>query len=292
MKVIITIPAYNEEYTLPSVLKEIKEVMGKTKYNYKILVVNDGSQDRTSKVAKKHGAIVVENKRNLGLVETFKREMKECIKLKADIIVHTDADGQYPAEGIPVMIRKVEEGSDLVLGSRFGRGRYGNLSLMKKIGNIAFAKVFSNLLKIKLNDTTTGFRAFNSEVAKIELINSFTYTQEQIIRAGKAGMKITEVPITARKTRKSKLFKNSFDYAVKAWLNIFRIYRDYDPLKFFGKLALVFFLPGVLLGAYLAILYIIRGFIGHIGLIILTVLLLTMGLQIGLFGFLADMLRK
>ncbi len=292
MKVIITIPAYNEEYTLPSVLKEIKEVMGKTKYNYKILVVNDGSQDRTSEVAKKHGAIVVENKRNLGLVETFKREMKECIKLKADIIVHTDADGQYPAEGIPVMIRKVEEGSDLVLGSRFGRGRYGNLSLMKKIGNIAFAKVFSNLLKIKLNDTTTGFRAFNSEVAKIELINSFTYTQEQIIRAGKAGMKITEVPITARKTRKSKLFKNSFDYAVKAWLNIFRIYRDYDPLKFFGKLALVFFLPGVLLGAYLAILYIIRGFIGHIGLIILTVLLLTMGLQIGLFGFLADMLRK
>lgn len=292
MKVIITIPAYNEEFTLPSVLKELKEVMDRTNYNYKLLVVNDGSIDRTSEVAKKNGAIVVENKRNLGLVETFKKEMKECIKLKADIIVHTDADGQYPAEVIPVMIKKVEEGNDLVLGSRFGRGRYGNLSLMKKLGNIAFAKVFSNLLKIKLNDTTTGFRAFTSEVAKLELINSFTYTQEQIIRAGKTGMRITEVPITARKTRKSKLFKNSFDYAIKAWLNIFRIYRDYDPLKFFGRLALLFFIPGVLLGLYLAVLYIIRGYIGHIGLIILTVLLLTMGLQIGLFGFLADMLKK
>ena len=124
MKVIISIPAYNEEKTLPHVLKEIKEVMEDKKikdksYHYQILVLNDGSKDKTIEVAKAGGAIVVSNRRNLGLAQTFKTEMKECLKLKADIIVHTDADGQYPAKHIPELIEKVREGNDLILGSRF-----------------------------------------------------------------------------------------------------------------------------------------------------------------------------
>jgi len=135
MKVVITIPAYNEEKTLGRVIKEIKEVMDKTSYNYQILVLDDGSKDRTIEIAKKNKAVVVSNKRNLGLAETFKNEMKECLKLKADIIVHTDADGQYPSFYIPEMVKKVEQGYDLVLGSRFGKGHYGNVSFMKKLGN-------------------------------------------------------------------------------------------------------------------------------------------------------------
>ncbi|MCD4666957.1 glycosyltransferase family 2 protein [archaeon] len=250
MNVIISIPAYNEEKTIDEVIKGIKISMKETKYNYKILVLNDGSSDKTADVAKKQGAIVVSNKRNLGLAETFKREMEECIKLKADVIVHTDADGQYPSKYIPLMIKKIEQGYDLVLSSRFGRGRYKG-SFMKRFGNKAFARVFSNLLRMKISDTTTGFRAFTKEVAQLPLINSFTYTQEQLIRVGKSCMKIGEIPINTNRTRKSKLFRSSFDYAVKAWINIFRIYRDYQPLKFFGRIGLIFIIIGFLIGLYL-----------------------------------------
>ncbi len=291
MKLIISIPAYNEEKTLPKVIKEIKEVMNSTEYDYLIHVRDDGSKDRTSDIAKKAGAIVTKNKRNLGLAETFKKEMEECIKLNADIIIHTDADGQYPAKYIPIMIKKIEEGNDIILGSRFGKGNYSG-SIMKKIGNIAFAKVFSSLLKTKITDTTTGFRAFTSDVAKLPLINSFTYTQEQLIRAGKSNMKVTEIPITTRKTRESRLFKNPLDYAIKAWINIFRIYRDYEPLKFFGRIGLIFILAGAILGLYILYCVLNTGSAGGIPRVILSMLLIIVGIQIGLFGFLADMQRK
>jgi glycosyltransferase involved in cell wall biosynthesis len=291
MMLIITIPAYNEEKTIGKVINDINNVMKKTGYNYKVLVVNDGSKDRTEEIAKREGAIVVSNSKNLGLAEVFGREMRECIKLKADIIVHTDADGQYPSLYIPRLIKKVEEGYDLVLGSRFGKGSYSG-SFMKRIGNLFFAKVFSGLLKTKITDTTTGFRAFSSEVAKLPLINSFTYTQEQLIRAGKVKMRIVEVPVIAKKTRKSRLFKNSLDYAIKAWINLFRIYRDFEPLKFFGFFGGLFFGFGFLLGMWIVYSWLSTGNVGALPRVILSMLLIITGIQIGLFGFLADMIRK
>jgi glycosyltransferase involved in cell wall biosynthesis len=291
MEIVITIPAYNEEKTISVVIKHIKKVMDFNKYNYKILVLDDGSKDSTAEVAKNEGVIVVSNKRNLGLAETFKNEMKECLKLNADVIVHTDADGQYPAEYIPHMIKKIEKGYDLVLGCRFGKGKYSG-SLMKKMGNIAFSRVFSRMLKTKITDTTTGFRAFTPEVAKLPLINNFTYTQEQLIRAGKGRMKVGEIPIHTNKTRPSKLFNNSLDYALKAWINIFRIYRDFEPLRFFGRIGALFILIGFLLGLLIIYNIIVNGGAGGVPRVILSMLLILVGIQIGLFGFLADIGKR
>ena len=292
MFVIISIPAFNEEKTLPKVLKEIKQVMSKTNYNYKILVYDDGSRDKTSLVAKKEGVIVRRSERNRGLAETFKAELKECLDLKADVIVHTDADGQYPAIYIPKLLKKFEEGYDLVLGSRFKKGSYSG-SFMKKIGNIMFSRAITSLTKLKITDSTTGFRAFSADVARdISYINTFTYTQEQIIKSAKQKFKIGEIPITTRKTRESRLFKGPIHYAIKAWINIFRIYRDYDPLKFFGVWGLLFILLAFLIGIYFVILHLTIGIAGHIGLFFLMVLFAFTGLQILLFGFLADMMRK
>jgi glycosyltransferase involved in cell wall biosynthesis len=291
MKVIISIPAYNEERTLPSVIKEIKEVMKGTSYNFEILVLNDGSKDKTEEVAKELGVIVYSNSRNLGLAETFKHEIKRCLDLKADIIVHTDADGQYPAIYIPQLIEKVKQGHDLVLGSRFRKGKYSG-SLMKKIGNKTFAKVFSGLLKMKISDTTTGFRAFTREVAQLPLINNFTYTQEQLIRAGKAKMRIGEINIRTNKTRKSRLFRNSFDYAFKAWINIFRIYRDFEPIRFFGQIGFLGMGAGTLIGFYFIYLHFTTGIAGHLGLLFLMIILLIFGFQTIIFGFIADMIKK
>jgi len=292
MKVIISIPAFNEERTLPKVLEEIKGVMKGTKYKYEIVVLNDGSKDKTVEVAKKHGAIVVSNRRNRGLAYTFKHEMKVCLERKADIIVHTDADGQYHSKHIPELIAKVEEGWDLVLGSRF-KGKIQYMPLMKRLGNQAFSRVLSNFTGKRISDSTTGFRAFTAELAgEIEYINTFTYTQEQIIKAAKQGFSITEIPILARKTRASRLFKGPLQYAIKAWINIMRIYRDYDPLKFFGRIGLTMMGFGSVIGVWLVYRWITLGFVGRLPSTILSMLLLLAGMQIILFGFLADMLKK
>ena len=293
MKVIITIPAYNEEANIAQTLEEIKRVMSQTKYKYELQVVNDGSKDKTAELAKKHGAEDIVFKRNRGLAKTFQTELEYCIKKQADIIVHTDADGQYNSAAIPEMIKKVEEGYDLVLGSRFKQEVSYKNEFSKLLGNIIFAKVISRLTNTKITDSTTGFRAFTSELAKeIKFINSFTYTQEQIIRAARQGFRITEIPIEARKTRKSKLFKNPLHYAVRAWVNILRIYRDYDPLKFFVSIGASLFSFGVLIGVYFLYIHFTKGITGHLGLLFLMIALLMSGIQIAFFGFLADMQRK
>jgi glycosyltransferase involved in cell wall biosynthesis len=292
MKVIIAIPAFNEERTLPKVITEIKQVMSQHNYKYQILVYNDGSKDKTVEVAKQEGAVVVSHKRNQGLAQTFRDEMEQCLKLKADIIVHTDADGQYHSKHIPELIEKVKSGYDLVLGSRF-RGRIQSMPFLKRAGNIAFSYVLSSLTKTKLTDTTTGFRGFTKEIAKeINYINTFTYTQEQIIKASKQGFKITEIPIIARKTRASRLFKSPLQYALKAWINIFRIYRDYEPLLFFGRIGFLGLCLGIIIGLYFVYLHFTSGISGHPGLLFLMLILLVFGLQTILFGFLADMMRK
>ncbi len=291
-KIVVTIPAYNEEKTLPAVITEIKDVLKDKKYHYQILVLNDGSKDKTAEVAAGLGALVVSNKINLGLAKTFRNEMKECLKLKANIIVHTDADGQYHPQHIPELIEKVRQGYDLVLGSRF-RGEIEKMPLLKRLGNMAFSKVISSLTKARITDSTTGFRAFTADVAReINFINTFTYTQEQIIKAAKQGFKIAEIPIIARKTRKSRLFKSPLQYAVKAWINILRIYRDYDPLKFFGYIGGALFFLGFAVGLFILGNIIVTGSAGGIPRVILSSLLMLVGVQIVIFGFLADMMQK
>ena len=292
MKIIIAIPAYNEEKDIGRVLDEINAVMRSTSYRYEILVFDDGSKDRTTAIARSHGASVASHRRNQGLAQTFRDEMTECVRRKADIIVHTDADGQYPAAAIPTLIKKIEQGYDLVLGSRF-RHIPKHMPFLKRLGNRAFAIVLSQLTKTRLTDTTTGFRAFTREVAEqITYINTFTYTQEQIIKATKQKFRITEIAIETRPTRESRLFKNPWQYALKAWINIIRIYRDYEPLYFFGRIGAFLIGCGLLLGASLLFRFVTLGYVGKLPSTILTMLLIVVGFQIILFGFLADMMRK
>jgi len=217
--------------------------------------------------------------------------MRFCLKEKADVIVHTDADGQYPAEYIPKLLEQIEKGYDLVLGSRFA-GEIEEMPIVKRLGNMAFAYVFTRITKTKITDSTTGFRAFTKEVAEsINYTTNFTYTQEQLIRASRQNFKIKEVPIFARKTRESRLMKGPIDYAIKAWINLFRIYRDYNPLAFFGKIGIIFITIGTLLGLYITYHTLSYGHTEGIPRIILSALMLITGIQIILFGLLADMKR-
>lgn len=294
MKVVITLPAFNEEKTIGKVLKTIKEVMGKTSYSYQILVVDDGSKDETALIARKHGAVVYSHPKNYGLAETFKTELEKSLELKPDIIVHIDADSQYQPNDIPKLLKEIKNGYDLVLGSRF-KGKIEYMPWIKRFGNKAFSKVVSQITKLQISDAQTGFRAFTRKVAEsIPITSSHTYTQEQIIRSVKHKFRIKEVPIYfARRDGKSRLIGNPFGYAIRAFINLVRVYRDFEPLKFFGIIGTIIFSIGFVLGLYLVYFQIFGGgAFRHLGLMMLDVLILSIGLQIIIFGFIADMNRK
>lgn len=294
MKVVVTIPACNEEKTIGRVIKKIKEAMKRNSYSYRILVVDDGSKDNTAKIAKKNGAIVYSHPKNYGLAETFKTEVAKSLELKPDVIIHIDADLQYQPSEIPKLLEEIKKGYDLVLGSRF-RGKIEEMPLIKRIGNIVFSKVVSQTSGLKISDAQTGFRAFTRKVAEEIKINSnHTYTQEQIIRAVKQKFRVKEVPIYfARRDGKSRLISNPFGYAIRAWINIIRTYRDYEPLKFFGILGTLILGVGFILGLYLVYFQLFgEGAFRHLGLMMVDVLVLSVGLQIIIFGFIADMNRK
>ena len=290
--IVVTVPAYNEEKTMGQVIGDIKRVMQELRKPYSILVVDDGSRDKTADIARGAGAKVVRHPLNYGLAEAFRTELKECVKLKADIIVHTDADGQYRAEEIPLLVKAVEEGNDLVLGSRF-LGRIESMPFTKRMGNRLFSRAISNIVGMRITDAQTGFRAFTGEIAReIPVRSSHTYTQEQIIRAVKEKYKVKEVPVTFLKREgKSRLIRNPFEYAIKAWINIFRVLRDYKPLKFFGVFGFGFLAVGVGLGIWILSTLSTTGTVGGIPRVILSALFIITGVQIVLFGFLADMLR-
>ena len=293
MKIVVTIPAFNEEKTIGILINKINEVMKRNRYNYKILVVDDGSRDRTVLVAKNAKAIVYSHPKNYGLADTFRTEVEKALDLGADTIVHIDADIQYKAEEIPKLLNEIKKGYDLVLGSRF-KGKIESMSPIKKLGNKAFSRVISNITGIRISDAQTGFRAFTKDVAKkINIASNHTYTQEQIIRAVRKKFKIKEVPIYfARRKDKSRLISKPFRYAIHAWINLIRTYRDYEPLKFFGMAGTLIFSIGLLIGLYLVYIHFTSGIVGHFALIMFDVLILSIGLQIIIFGFLADMNRK
>ena len=169
------------------------------------------------------------------------------------------------------------------------------MPLVKRLGNIAFSRVVSKITGLHISDAQTGFRAFKKSVAeKIIITSDHTYTQEQIIRAVRAKFRVKEVPIYfAKRDGESRLISNPFGYAIRAFINLIRVYRDFEPLKFFGILGTFIFSIGMVLGLYLVYFQFFGGgAFRHLGLMMLDVLVLSIGLQIIIFGFIADMNRK
>lgn len=248
MKLVINIPCYNEEGTLPLVLKEIpKKIKGIDKII--VQVVDDGSSDNTSKVAKRLGCEVVRHKRNRGLGMAFKTGVTHALENGCDVFVNTDADNQYPSKYIPRLVKPVLNGkSDLVIGNR-EPWKVPYFGVVKKffqwLGNLSARTVAG----VKVPDTVSGFRAYSKEaLLKLHVTTKFSYVLDTLVQASDKGLKISNVKIkTNPPTRKSRLFNNIFEHMYKSGMNLLRLYALYKPFKTFFLLSLIFALPGALL---------------------------------------------
>ncbi len=290
MKVVVSIPAYNEEKTIASVVAGIPRDIAE---EVLVVVVDDGSTDNSAKEAAKAGADkVVRHKRNMGLACAFRRGIEEALALNADIIVNIDADGQYVGGEIRQLIQPIQDGeADIVLGSRFA-GSIEHMPLTKRMGNMIATKITTFLSGLQVTDAQTGFRAFSREAAlRLNILSDYTYTQETIIQAAHAGLLVVEVPITfRRRDGKSRLISNILTYALRSGSTILRTYRDYQPLRTFTIIGGLIFAVGLAFGSRVLLHYLKTGFVSpYIPSAILTAVLLIIGFQVVILALIADM---
>lgn len=217
------IPAHNEAKTVGIVVRSVLS----TRVLDKIcaLVTCDRCTDNTETEARRAGAITYRTPPDTkGLADVFRFEMKKALSHNPDVIVHVDADGQYMGFEMWKLINALKN-SDLVLGNRLQYGRPNGMPLSKYFGNKLGSFAYSILLKTPIPDITTGFRAMNPAVAKLQLEAQYTYTQEQVYRAVQNGMRVISVPVTflPRQDGKSRLIKNSLQYIRRSVIDLKRM---------------------------------------------------------------------
>jgi glycosyltransferase involved in cell wall biosynthesis len=210
---VLIIPAYNEQDSIGATVRSAK------KHVKDILVIDDGSTDETARRALDAGAEVVPNRSNLGLAMSVRRGYLEAEKRGYEIIIQTDADGQYPSDSIPDLVRPILEGkADIVIGNRLGRIEY-DMPPIKKFGNHAFSYLLSLICMMRIHDGQSGFRAMKSEIVRQGILPSFrfSYTQEMIIRTVKSGFRLryVDIPFYPRDHGESRLFSSPFNFAIR-----------------------------------------------------------------------------
>lgn len=290
MKLIIQIPCYNEEETLPTTYADLpKKIDGIDEIEY--LIINDGSKDRTIEVARELGIHhIVSFPNNRGLAKGFMAGIDACLRLGADIIVNTDGDNQYKGQDIEKLVQPIIEGkAEIVVGDR-QTDTIEHFSFLKKQFQKLGSWVVRLASKSKVTDTTSGFRAYSRDAAmRLNVISEYTYTLETIIEAGRRKTAIENAKIgTNEKLRESRLFKSMWGYMKRSASTIIRTYSMYRPLKLFLSSGIVLFTLGTLTGMRYLYFFFMGDGSGHIQSLILASILISMGVQLGMMGILAD----
>lgn len=292
MKLVIQIPCYNEESSLPVTLKALPEKIEGID-EIEVLIIDDGSKDKTIDVAKELG---VENfvvmPHNSGLAKAFIAGINKSLSLGADIIVNTDADNQYCADDIEKLVKPILSGdADIVIGSR-PVSEIDHFSPLKKFLQKLGSMVMRLISSTDVEDAPSGFRAFSRNAAiQLNVFDSYTYTLDTIIQAKAKGLVLKCVPIRVNPDlRKSKLVKNMFDYIRRSIFTMIRMFIIYRPFRFFAILAGMFLLLGILIGLRFLWFYIFESGIGHIQSLILSAILIITGVQVGVIAVLSELL--
>ncbi len=258
VRLVIQIPCYNEEETLPATLEELpKHIEGIDEIL--VIIINDGSADRTAEVAKACGVDhVVQHPHNRGLAAAFRSGLEVALQLEADIIVNTDADNQYPGEYIPALVAPILNGeADIVIGDR-QTDRIAHFSPIKRLLQRIGSAVVRYVSGTKVPDAPSGFRALTREAAmRLNLITNYTYTLEMIIQAGKKNMMIRHIPIKVNpQTRPSRLVRSNAGYVFQSMAAILNLFLLYEPIRSFLYISLPFWLIGIGLWLRYFVLYI------------------------------------
>ncbi|MDJ0836591.1 MAG: glycosyltransferase family 2 protein [Acidobacteriota bacterium] len=291
-KLIIQIPCYNEEATLPQTLAELpREIEGVDQVEW--LIIDDGSRDNTVAVALEHGVDhVVRLPRNQGLARGFMAGLDACLAKGADIIVNTDADNQYQAADIPKLIQPIlDHKAEMVVGAR-PIADTAHFSATKKFLQKLGSWVVRVASRTDVPDAPSGFRAFSRNAARrLNVFNSYTYTLETIIQAGQNDMAVTSVPIrTNRDLRPSRLVRSIPSYIKRSVVTIIRVFITYKSFKFFFFPGFIAFGIGFLIGLRFLYFYFSGQGGGHVQSLILAALLLGMGAFLMVVGLLADLI--
>jgi len=292
MKLMIQIPCYNEEATLPDVVRDLPRTLPGIDV-VEVLVIDDGSTDRTVEVARECGVHhVLRLGSNHGLAAAFLRGVERCLELGADLIVNTDGDNQYDGRCIGALIEPILEGRlDIVVGARPIES-IGHFSWAKKKLQRWGSHVVRRFSGTDIPDTTSGFRAYSAEAAmRLHVFNQYTYTLETIIQAGHMNMRIGHVPVGVNaQTRKSRLISSIPHYITRSVGIILRSYITYRPLRTFLYLAVPVGLAGVALCARFLVYYLQGRGGGHVQSLILAAVLLLMAFNLVVLGILADLI--
>lgn len=292
MKLIIQIPCYNEEKTLPVTLGSLpRKMSGIDEIEW--LVIDDGSTDNTVAVAREHGAdYIISNPKNRGLAQAFSVGLQACIERGADIIVNTDADNQYCAECIPALIDPIlQKRAEIVIGAR-PIDKITDFTATKKLLQKFGSWVVRQVSGTDIPDAPSGFRAFTRNAAKhLNVFSKDTYTLETIIQAGQKNIPIIWVPVeTNPKLRSSRLIKSIKAYILRSTITIVKIFVVYKPFKFFFTIGAVLAGAGCLIGIRFLFFYFIGEGQGKIQSLILASILLGIGFQTIMVAFVAELL--
>ncbi|MEO8680890.1 MAG: glycosyltransferase family 2 protein [Vicinamibacterales bacterium] len=258
MKVVVYLPALNEAETIGAVLDGIpSRLPGVT--SIRTIVVDDGSDDETGRIAQQHGALVVRHQTNLGTGKTFVSGVSAALREGADIIVSMDADGQFRGEDLGRLIAPIMEGrADVSLCSRFADGNLiGSMSWPKRAGNAALTGVISWIAGTRFTDVSCGFRAMSRDAAlRVDIHSDYEYIHESLLNWSRCGLTIREValPVLAeRPVGESRIMRSVLKYGMRSGPVLIRATRDYSPMKFFGLLSLAALMPAFLIGLFVTV---------------------------------------
>jgi glycosyltransferase involved in cell wall biosynthesis len=260
----------------------------------RVLVVDDGSTDRTAEVAAACGADrVLRLPRNQGLARAFTAGIEAALRMGADVIVNTDADNQYRADDIPALVAPVvADEADIVVGAR-PLATIEHFSAAKRWLQRAGTRVVRSLSGTDVADATSGFRAYSRRAAlSLNVFSTFTYTLETLVQAGYKRLRVVSVPVRVNApTRPSRLVRSTPHYLVQSVLTLARVLLVYRPFRAFAVPALASFAVGVLLGLRFLYYYVSQGgSAGHVQSLILAAVLVLVGGLLFTLGVLADLL--
>lgn len=291
MKLVIQVPAWNEEATLGATLAELPRAVPPFD-EVEVLVVDDGSSDGTAEVAREAGAAVVALPIHRGLAHAFTVAVGAALDRGADVIVNTDADGQYDPAGIPALVAPIVAGrADIVLGDR-GVATLTHFSPAKRLLQRLGSRVVRFLSGVPVYDATTGFRAISrAAAARLNCFTTFTYTLETLIQAGQAGLAVASVPVATRPgTRPSRLFRSSATYVAISLATLLRLVFIYRPLRVLVSAGAICLTSALVLFARFGYYFLSgRSPAGHVQSLIAATVLGLAGMQLLVLGIVADL---